>query len=756
MRIWLLSAAGAVLALGLCPQLPPLSCVPALVAVALASLRWTGGVARAVCGCSIGLAWAIFSGHAMLSQRVPVELEGRDLLISGYLSAMPSDTALDNGSSLRRFELKVSAARPLAGGERLSLGRLRLNWYGGPELHPGERWRLVVRLKRPHGTASPGVMDRAAQQLSQGVGAVGYVLDHPCNKRLAGIEIKALHHRLRRLVGQHLAARGGDYSGLLTALVNGDRQRPPTAVRALMERTGTVHLLAISGLHIALVAGLCFYLAQAIARLLVAPLRCCPAPIWGALAALVGACSYAALAGFSLPTQRALVMVASLMAARLLRRRTSRGVGLCAALAVVLAWDPLAGFSVGFWLSFVAVAALLMAVEEGGSARLWRFARAQFAVSLALILPLGRLLGSVPLISPLANAFTIPLVSWLVVPAALLGSVMLPWWPAAAEWPLRLAELSAALSLWLLALLPTPTWQPPPWPLPVLVLAAVGVVAVLHWHRWLLGALLLAPLLWVPVPSTELLRLSVLDVGQGLAVLVETARHSLLYDSGPIYRGGYSAARGIILPFLRHRGHRRLDAMVISHADSDHAGGASILSEALPIDQLWRGEPLPGLRHAQPCRAGQRWSWDGIDFEFLHPLVAGGGNDQSCVLLIRVAERLILLPGDIGAAVERRLATRLPGTVDVLVAPHHGSASSSSEALLATVRPRHVVFSRAARNPFGHPDSAVLQRYMAVDSRLWDTALDGTVQFDWRSAETPPAVRAFRRQHRRYWHSAAE
>ena len=756
MRIWLLSAAGAVLSLGVWPQLPALFWLPVLALPALAPLRWPGAAARAASGLAVGCVWAVASGHAMLAQRLPLALEGREILVSGYVSGLPRDIALADDSALRRFELKVSEARAATGGERVALGKLRLSWYGGPALAPGERWQLMVRLKRPRGTASPGVADREAQHLSLGIGAVGYVRDHPCNQRLDGIEPKAWHHRLRHTVGTRLAARqSGAEGGLLTALVNGDRQGVSAADRALLERTGTVHLLAISGLHIALVAGLCFLLAQGAARLLVQPLRWRPAPVWGALAALLGASAYAALAGFSLPTQRALVMIASVMAARLLQRRASRGVGLCLALCGVLALEPLAGHAMGFWLSFVAVGALLMALAEGGG-RLWRFARAQFAVTLALALPLGQLLGAVPLISPLANALAIPLVSFLIVPSALLGTALLPWWTSGGELALRTAELAFGLLLDALAVLPMPIWHPRLWSLPVLALASIGVVTVLHWRRPLLGGALLLPLLWAPAPTAGLLRLSALDVGQGLAVLVETRQHTLLYDSGPVYRGGYSAAQGVILPFLRHRGHRQLDAIVLSHADTDHAGGVDTLLDAVPIARLWRGEPLSATARGQPCRAGQHWHWDGVDFTFLHPQTAGGGNDQSCVLLIRAGRQHILLPGDISAVVERSLAAQLPAAIDVLLAPHHGSGSSSSAALIAATRPRHVVFSRGARNPFGHPDPAVVQRYREAGSTLWDTALDGTVQFHWSGPQAPETVRAFRRGHRRYWHSRAE
>ncbi len=757
MRIWLLSAAGALASLALWEQLPSLFYLPLAALPALAPWRYSRATTHALSGLAVGFIWATLSGHAMLAQRLPLALEGHDLLVRGYLSELPRDIELPDGSLLRRFELTLSEARPASGGERLTLKRVRLSWYGGPALLPGERWQLKVRLKRPRSTGSPGVPDREAQYLSRGIAATGYVRDHPCNQRIEGIAVSAWHHRLRHAVGQRLAARqSGASGGLLSALVNGDRRGVSVADRNLLERTGTIHLLAISGLHITLVAGLFFYLAQGVARLLIYPLHWRPAPIWGALMALAGAGSYAALAGFSLPTQRALVMVSIVIAAQLWRRRASRGVGLCLALLTVLALDPLAGHSASFWLSFIAVGALML-VLEGEFGRLWRFVRAQFAVTLALMLPLGQLLGAVPLISPLANALAIPLVSCLVVPAALLGTATLFLWPPGGELLLRFAELVSTLLLTALGALPTPTWHPPRWSWPVLGMAAIGIVSVLHWQRLLLGGALLLPLLWIPPSADSALRISVLDVGQGLAVLAETKGHALLYDSGPAYRGGYSSARSVILPFLRHRGLRHIDALVISHADRDHAGGTTTLLDSIPITQLWRGEPLPEVASGQACRAGQHWRWDGVDFSFLHPLESGEGNDQSCVLLISTGEHHILLPGDISATIEASLASQLPAPIDVLIAPHHGSGSSSSAALIAATQPSHVVFSRAANNSFGHPNPAVVQRYLAVGSILWDTAMHGTLQFHWPTVQQAMVeVRAFRHQYRRYWHSIAQ
>lgn len=693
-------------------------------------------------GVTLGASWSGWRAAERLAEALPPELEGTDLRITGVVADLPESSAIG-----RRFVFSVEQAE--AAGQRVALPRrVALGWYGAaplvPQLLPGERWRLTVRLKRPHGLANPDGFDVEAWWLTEGIRANGYV-------RPAGAErLDSFVFSWRDLVGRARACLReriasvlpeGRYAGVLVALVIGDQRAIAQADWEMFNRTGIGHLMSISGLHITMIAALAAGMMGLLwrhgfwvgARL---PLYL-PAQKVAAASGLAAALIYVALAGFGIPAQRTLLMLAVVTLALWRARIVAASQVLSLALLAVLVLDPWAVLWPGFWLSFFAIACLMLASRsETGSMRSgWRQVvtggmQSQFVATVGL-LPLTMLLfAQVSVIGPIANALAIPLVSFIITPLALLGSVL----PAPLHgWLLHAAHFALTLlaeALRALSGLPLAVWQAPKPGLLVTALAIAGALWLLAPRGWpwrWAGVLAWLPLLAAtPTAPHGGVWLTAFDIGQGNAVLVETPSFRLLYDTGPAYSAESDGASRVILPYLRARGIDRLDALVISHGDSDHAGGARSLLAQLQIG--WIASSLPDSRallqslqsdrHVD-CTAGQRWRIDGVEFEFLHPAADDRHetrpNARSCVLRIQAGAHAALLAGDIEARQERLLLARSPEKLraDVLLAPHHGSGTSSTPAFLDAVRPSLALFQLGYRNRYRHPKTEVVARYQA-------------------------------------------
>lgn len=746
------------------PEVPRLAwlavLLPSLVLPWLVRPRWRR-IARPLSLAVAGLLWAWLHAAYVLHRELPAALEGEDVVLEGVVASLP-----ETDEQRVRFLFEVERLRH-RGDDLPAPGRVRLAWYRPyPELEAGQRWRLQVRLKRPHGMANPGTFDYEGWLFQQRIRATGYVRPGADTALLAADSgafplqrlRQGLHERLRTTVGEH------PLGGLVAALALGERQGVTREQWQRLRATGTNHLIAISGLHIGIVAGLLFFLVR---RFWPWPERVA-APRAAAVAALIAAALYAALAGFSIPTQRALIMVAVAMLALYGGHALRPARVLSLALLAVLLLDPLAVLSPGFWLSFGAVAVILygMGGRLAASGWWWRWGRVQVLVALGLAPLLAVWFQQVPLISPLANLLAVPWVSLLVVPLVLLGTVLVALWSWGGTAVLSLATLGLDVLWWWLGwctgLLPPQwsVWAASPWTLLPAALGLIWLLAPRGWPARWLGVLWLLPMLLVrpaaPLPGEA--SVTVLDVGQGLAVLVRTAQHTLLYDTGPRYGPDNDAGEMIIVPVLHHYGIRRIDTLVLSHGDSDHAGGAGAVFEALEVGRFLSGAaaPLPWREH-QRCGRGQRWHWDGVDFELLFPppegVPSGRGNDSSCVLRISTAGAAVLLSGDIEAAAERELLASVPQQLaaEVLVAPHHGSKTSSTVPFVTAVAARHVLFAVGYRNRYGFPHPTVAARYRHAGAELHDTAAQGaiTVQLGAEGA----AVVSWRQQARRYWFS---
>ncbi len=686
--------------------------------------------------------------------------------------------------------------RPGSRNEDLKLQRVLLSDYAGLQLEPGQHWRWRVRLNRPHGFANPGSSDYELRMMQRGIGARGYVRETPFNRLLGreGFSLSGMYRDLRLSLLQTLSTATAqlEHGGIMVALVMGEGGGIPDASWDLFRQTGTIHLLVISGLHVGFVALLCHGLVNLLARCFPGLLKRIPAQQLASLGAIAGALLYSLLAGFSLPTRRAVIMVSVFMGARLLARNIPVSLGYCLALTLVLVLEPLAIMSAGFWLSFVAVGVLLLSFScrererdlppaaESLRARLWlrlrsalswsAWGRPQWVVFVGMSVPLAMWLQEMSLLSPLANIVAIPLVSLLVVPLCLLASLLLAVHELPAQWLLLAADrsLAAVIALleWLVGKLNVlSVWEFSGVSLSASLLAATGSVLLLMPRGWpgrYLGPVLMLPLFFpvrMGTPAQGELRLSVLDVGQGLAVVMQTAGHVLVYDAGPGQAGGFDAARAVVLPFLRARGIDAVERIIISHGDNDHAGGLATLLEAYPDAQLLLGSPLQEdiqPAGAQVCETGLSWQWDGVDFQMLHPPPGSRHarrNDQSCVLRIASPWGSVLLTGDIEALVERELLHTSANYLrsDVLLAPHHGSNTSSTQHFIEAVAPAVVVYSAGYRNAFGHPAAAVQARYQAAGVTAFDTASHGMVDFWFGEGPQPLLPEAYRDARRRYW-----
>lgn len=723
---------------------------------------------------SAGFAWAAWRAEWRLADALPEQWQSRDIEVRGVISGLPQK--VDDGW---RFEFDIEhASAPVP-------ARVQLSWYARGDdradvgadpllLRPGERWQLLVRLKRPHGFSNPHGFDFEAWLLMRKLRASGYVRASPDNMRLAervpGPMLTV--HRWRDAVRARFGEMLGDrpYAGVLIALAVGDQRAIPGAQWEVFRRTGVAHLVSISGLHISLVSlifgGFTAWLWRRSPGLLLRlPVR--RAAVVAGLSAAVG---YAALAGLGLPTQRALLMLTVIALALLTGREALGSRSLLIALAAVLAFDPWSVLSAGFWLSFGAVAVIVLVIS-GRRPALHPLSAAvliQLAISLFTLPILVALFGGYPLVSPLANAIAIPLVSFAITPLVLLA-IMLPWRP--------LLDLAHLLCEWMMCVLewlaahPLALWDqavPPVWSVVAALTGAIWVLLPRGTPGRALAPLAILPmLLWAPSrPAPGEFRATLLDVGHGLAVHVATNSHDLIYDTGPRY-GRYSdAGERVLVPYLRAFGIARLDRLVITHDDIDHTGGARSLLAAVPTSALMANlgadHPLhrAGAGSVLGCRAGESWMWDGVRFDVLHPdadePATTRDNDMSCVLRIAAAGGALLLTGDIESGTERRLLSRDPSALasDAVVVPHHGSRSSSTAAFVRATGARDALFPVGNLNPFRHPHAMVENRWRDAGARIWRTDHDGAVRIE--SHGDGLRITAQRARVQRYWHARRE
>ncbi|MDE2309433.1 MAG: DNA internalization-related competence protein ComEC/Rec2 [Betaproteobacteria bacterium] len=732
---------------------------------------WRQRLARlallATFACSSGFFYAAFFAQQRLSHSLPAEWQGEDIAVVGVVAELPKQHE-------RGLRFAFDVERVLTPNATLP-PHILLATYDSEQDEPlilraGERWQLSVRLKQPHGSSNPHGFDFEAWMLEQNLRANGYVHPKGKNVRLDVLVKKPgyLIEHLREAVRESFQKTLGDapYTGVLTALAVGDQSSIPDAQWRVFTRTGVNHLMSISGLHITMLSGLAFALTYALWRRSVRLTLRLPARKAAAVVGLLVALAYTLLSGYSVPAQRTVYMLTVIAAALWSSRTVAASQILAAALLAVLLLDPWAVLAPGFWLSFGAVALIFYVTAHRLSRPYWlvEYGRVQWAMMIGLIPPLLALFQQVSLVSPIANAFAIPLVEFVVVPLTLLGA-LLPF-----HWILHLAHQSMSLCMialeWLNSL-PDAVWvqhAPPTWSIALGMTGALWCLLPSGFPARWLGLLLMLPMFLVlpGAPADGVLRLVIFDVGQGLAVAAQTHHHALLYDTGPDFSGEADSGNRILIPSLRAMGIGQLDGLILTHDDTDHTGGALSVMQAMPINWLSSSLPdqSPILQQAHNplhCADGQNWDWDGVHFELLHPPRESHAqgkiskNNRGCVLRISIGQQHILLATDVEKDSEQRLlrehADKLPATL--LVVPHHGSKTSSVQAFVQAVHPRYAVFTVGYRNRFGHPKEEVAERYRAAGSELLRSDEDGAilVKMDAQSF----VIERYRKTHARYW-----
>ncbi len=759
MRTFVLAFVLGTLALqhaGELPSLPllPLAAAP-LLAWTISPARWP--LARMAClalaGALAGSGAAAWRAEERLADALPHSWEGEDVELAGLVAGLPQVTA--DGT---RFLFEVEEARtPRAAVPSL----LALTWYPeraragadapAPRLAAGERWRLTVRLKRPRGLANPHGFDFEPWALERGIRATGYVRVKAGAERLAA-RVDGWPYTLHRWRGEIRGAmleRLGQarLRGVLVALAIGDQDSIAPDDWEVFWRTGVGHLMSISGLHITMLAGLGFAIAYfAWVRVPALALRI-PARKAAVVAGVATALAYSLMTGYQVPAQRTFVMLAVVAACVLADRHGSPSRVLALAALAVVGLDPWAVLSPGFWLSFGAVASIfyVMSLRTGRQGKLRGAVMEQLAVTVAMLPMLMALFQEVSLVSPIANSFSIPLVSLVVVPLTIAGAFLpLPWMLDAAH--LLMTGVMAPLE-WLAALplAMLESHEPAAWTIAAAALGCAWLLAPRGVPMRSAGLAWIAPMFAVlpPSPAPGEAWVDVLDVGNGLATVVRTATHAMVYDTGPAWNADADTGNRIVVPFLRGEGIRSLDGVVVSHADEDHSGGAASIAYAR--EPRWLLSPLePGhvlhgaFAESRRCEAGARWRWDGVEFAVLHPsreIYAGEArkrkeNDRGCVVRVATRSFSALLAADVEARAEAEMVARDREALrsDVLVIPHHGSKTSSTPPFVDAVAPAIGILSVGYRNRFHHPNAAVVARYLERGVVLHRTDREGALR----------------------------
>lgn len=669
------------------------------------------------------------------SWQLPANYIAKTLNITGMVISIPKQ--FSHGVSFQFAMTEFNGRKQKA--------LLALSWYNDPPIiKVGQQWQLQVRLKPPHGFHNPPLFDYATWLKRQGISATGYVVAHQPQKLIHYHPSSYPILYVREFIAKRISASVSSpaLAGVLIALSVGSRAYLDSNSWQVFQNTGTSHLIAISGLHVGLVALIVFALVSRIWRTSARLLLWVPAQRMGALIALIVVIAYGFLSGMSYPTERAVIMIGMVLLAKWLYQYVVVWQCLVLAFIVILALQPLAITSASFWLSFAAVGFLLYGMQGdwkySGKIRQWL--RLQWVMALGLLPVTLFFFYKISLILTVANAIAIPWVSFIIVPGCLFGSIAcLLQLNALSVWIFKLTALCLQPLWWYLqtlAALPHVIWYHSYLSWWVFMISTVGVVLILAPKsipfRYL-GFLGLLPLAFyrLPSPSYGEIWLTLLDVGQGLSVLVQTQRHLLIFDAGPKWYNGSDAGAKVIVPYLRAMDLDRIDTLMISHGDNDHIGGAQSILINLPVSKILTSLPQRFANYsAKACEQGQQWQWDGVIFRVLSPPAGQpySVNNSSCVVRVSNGKHSVLLTGDIEKEAEKwLLQSKQILQSDVIVVPHHGSYTSSTFPFITAVKPSFALIGVGAYNRFHFPKPAIVKRYQATGAKVMTTAQSGVI-----------------------------
>ncbi|OGT42944.1 MAG: DNA internalization-related competence protein ComEC/Rec2 [Gammaproteobacteria bacterium RIFCSPHIGHO2_12_FULL_40_19] len=714
----------------------------------------------------LGFMWSDWYASAILSWKLPKELESKAVVATGYIASLPiiSDKQTSFIFELHELNNAILTHKTF----------IRLSWqHPVADLQVGDQWNILVKLKCLHGLQNPGGFDYEAWALQNGIRATGYVIhpggkNHQSNVRFIASHpyrypIHFIRQKLQTKLNQYLPLSAT--SPWLMALMIGERSQIPQAQWQVLKNTGTNHLMAIAGLHIGMIAGFFHLFGSWCWRRVPQLLLWLPAQHAGAITALGAALIYSALAGFSIPTQRACIMLSVFIVTLLFHRIVSSWLIWSFALLIVLLLNPLSVLTESVWLSFGTIALIIygMGGRLSPSGWWWRWGRVQWVIGFGLI-PLTLLFfQQCSFISVIANTIAIPWLAFFILPFCLVGCLMVIIFPSIGVFILCMADKSLAM-LWIgltwLSQLHFSTWYqsiPNVW---VLISASMATLLLLlpaGFPGRYLGVFWLVPLIFYqqPLPMSNQFWVTLLDVGQGLSVVVQTRAHTLVYDAGAKYQDSDMGER-VVIPYLRKLGIKKIDTLVISHGDNDHIGGAPAILAAFPVLSIKTSviDKFPPAL-AEYCLRGDSWQWDGVDFSFIYPRREhlNLGNDSSCVLHITNGIQSVLLTGDIEKFAEQEIMKipAQPLASSLLIAPHHGSNTSGVKLFIQAIHPQIVLYSIGYRNRYHFPHKRIVQMYQDMNAKQMNSADSGSIHFEMDSAQTDLHAQLYRERNKRYW-----
>lgn len=710
----------------------------------------------------LGFAWCLWYASAQLAWRLPPEIEGKPIIIKGYIASIPDASFQDTSFlfSLKKIQLKKT--------DQTANGLVQLTWRAHDlHLKVGDEWQLSVILKKAYGTLNPGGFDYEAYAFQEGIKANGSVLlqdNHLLSRHWYHGTLNRIRQYFKEKIATHL--KSTNTSPWIIALAVGERRHIDEKNWEVLRNTGTNHLMAIAGLHIGLMAAFIHFMVMTIWRRFSVLTQKIPAQQVGAIAGLFMALLYSAMAGFSIPTQRACFMLTIFMSTVLLRRHIAAWQAWSYALLCVLLVNPLSVLTESFCLSFGSVALILYGT--GGRLRpqglWWKWGRIQWVIAIGLLpLSIG-LFHQFSLVSFIANSIAIPCVGFIIVPCTLLGCFLLPLSSHAGSFMLCLADKLLSM-VWMiltdLAHLPGVVWYqmvPSPWILLAAIIGIIFLLAPIGLPGRYLGIVWILPLiLFKPIfPKSGEVWLNLLDVGQGLSVVIQTQNHILVYDAGARLSASHDMGERVVIPFLQSIHAKKIDMLVISHGDNDHIGGAPAILNQFPVLSIKTSVPAK-LPKAEYCLKNLSWQWDGVNFKFLHPAPnqLDRDNNSSCVLRISNGKHHILLTGDIEKLAEKELVDSSLAELqaDILIAPHHGSKTSALDSFVTGVQPQFVLFSVGYRNRYHFPHQSVVMAYHDLAVTCYETAYTGAIQFRLGQNDRLTLPSLYRQEQQHYWNN---